>query len=445
MESKVKQMKQRKKSKFTFIPFSRKQKQVLNWWTEDSPHRGNDAIICDGAVRTGKTVIMSMSFVIWAMDTFNASKLGMAGKTIGSFRRNVLFTLKIILRLRGYKVIDHRSDNTITVSKGAVENYFHIFGGKDEKSQDLVQGFTSAGFFFDEVALMPQSFVQQAVARCSEEGRKLWFNCNPDGPFHWFKKEWIDDLVGKNAFRIHFVLKDNPSLSKATIEFYERMFTGIFYDRFILGLWVMAEGVIYSMFNHRSMVVKELPKGVSIIKKWVGIDYGQSNATVYLLVGLGSNEKIYIMDEFYHEGRTEHVQLSPSKYAKAYRKWLIKNGVDGVQVRHEYAYCDPSAKGFMLQLHEEGIRNIRAANNEVIKGIELISSIMDVDMFRIFAHCKKTLAELSAYRWDVKAQEKGEDKPCKENDHAMDAFRYVCNGQRMLLQRLIISKLKKVV
>jgi PBSX family phage terminase large subunit len=435
-----------KKAKFKFVPFSKKQKKVLTWWVpEESPHANKDGIICDGAVRSGKTLIMSLSYVIWAMDTFQYCNFGMAGKTIGSFKRNVWILLRLMLAARGYKVNkipDTDSNNAYCISKGDAENYFYIFGGKDEKSQDLVQGFTAAGFLFDEVTLMPESFVNQCVARCSVDGAKLWFNCNPDGPFHWFKVEWVDKAIERNLVTLHFLLDDNPSLSEKVKQRYKKQFTGVFYQRFILGLWVIAEGVIYSMFQ-QTMILHRVPRGVKIIKKWIGIDYGQSNATVFLLVGLGSDNKLYILDEYYHEGKAAMVQKSPSKYAKDFRKWLIKNGVEGVPVNVEKTFIDPSAKGFMLQLHEEGIRGIFQADNEVLKGIEIVSSIIDNDMLRILSHCEKTIAEFGAYRWDPKAQEKGEDKPIKQFDHAMDALRYVVMGTRMLWQRLIVDNIDK--
>lgn len=426
---------------FKFVPFSTKQKKLLTWWLPESPYHDKDAIIADGAVRSGKTVIMSLSFVLWATANFNGTNFGMAGKTIGSFKRNVWFTLKIMLMGRGFKIykLSEVGDNVFVISKNGVENYFYIFGGKDEKSQDLVQGFTAGGFFFDEVALMPQSFVNQAIARCSEEGSKLWFNCNPDGPFHWFKVEWLDRLEEQNAFRLHFLLDDNPSLSKGKIEQYKRRYRGIFYERFILGLWVMAEGVIYSMFC-REYVIKAIPATVKIIKRWIGVDYGQSNATVFLAIGLGSDNKLYIMDEYYHSGKDAPIQKSPKGYAIDFRKWLIKNGTDEMPMQYEHIFIDPSAKGFMLQLHEEGVRKIRQADNEVLKGLELTSSIIENDMLRILAKCKHTIAEFSAYRWDPKAQEKGMDVPIKQFDHAMDALRYVVNGTRMIWQRMIVEQ-----
>ncbi len=212
-----------------------------------------------------------------------------------------------------------------------------MFGGKDEASQDLVQGLTAAGAFFDEVTLQPESFVNQAVARCSVEGSKLWFNCNPQGPYHYIKVNWIDKAVEKNLFRIHFLMEDNPSLSEKVINRYKKMFSGVFYQRYILGLWVMAEGVIYSMFEPMSMAYRgKLPAGVKINKYWIGVDYGQSNATTFVLVGLGSDGKMYILHEYYHSGKESQVQKSPKTYAKEFKKWLRKCGpVPGVPVKYD--------------------------------------------------------------------------------------------------------------
>jgi PBSX family phage terminase large subunit len=337
------------------------------------------------------------------------------------------------------------SNDAYVISRKGVHNTYYIFGGRDERSQDLVQGFTASGFLFDEVALMPRSFVEQACARCSVDGAKLWFNCNPDGPFHWFKLEWLDKLKEKNALHIHFLMTDNPSLSQKTLDVYKRRYSGIFYDRFILGLWVMAEGVIYSMFK-KSFILHKVPADVKINKRWVGVDYGQANATVFLLIGLGSDNKLYILDEYYHEGKSADVQYSPRGYSKQYFKWLIKNGVEGVPVQREHVFIDPSAKGFITQLREDGERKIREADNEVLKGIEMTSSLLEANMLYVLSKCEYTIREFSAYRWDAKAQtERGEDIPVKQNDHCMDALRYVVNGNRMLLKTLLKTRIQQEV
>ena len=229
---------------FHFSPFSKKQKQVLTWWCKESPVHSKDGIIADGAIRSGKTISMSLSFVMWAMNSFSGNNFAMCGKTIGSFRRNVLFWLKLMLRSRGYSVTDHRADNLLTIRKDGKENYFYIFGGKDERSQDLIQGITLAGVFFDEVALMPESFVNQATGRCSVKGSKFWFNCNPDGPYHWFKVNWIDKCAEKNILYLHFTMDDNLSLDEEIKARYRSMYVGVFFKRYIMGLWAAAEGII---------------------------------------------------------------------------------------------------------------------------------------------------------------------------------------------------------
>ena len=439
-----------KVTRFKFRPFSKKQKKILTWWLHPK-YKDYDAIICDGSIRSGKTLPMSLSFVIWAMQSFSYKNFGMAGKTVGTLKRNVWIQLKFLLAIRGYKVgkMTDSSENSYYIRKGSIINYFYLFGGRDEASQDSVQGFTAAGFLFDEVAIMPKSFVQQAIGRCSEEGAKLWFNCNPDSPYHWFKLEWIDMAEAKNALHLHFLLDDNPSLSDKVKERYMKLYVGIFYQRFILGLWVLAEGIIYSMFRE-SMILKKMPANVKINKKWISIDYGQSNATVFLLLGIGSDNRLYVLDEYYHEGKTSQMQKSPAGYSKDYFKFLKKNGTKEIiddkirlyPVNKDTTFIDPSAKGLIMQLYEDGEKNISPAINKVNEGIELLSSIIDNDMFRILAHCKNTISEFNAYSWDPKAQERGEDKPMKTHDHCMDAIRYFVNGTRKLWQRLIITQPK---
>ena len=248
----------KKKPIFKFKPFSRKQRQVMNWWMSESPVKDFDGIIADGAIRSGKTVAMSLGFVFWAMETFDGQNFIMAGKTISSFKRNVLQNLKLMLTSRGYRWIHHLSGDTpnmLEVTRKGKTNYFYIFGGKDEASQDLVQGITAAGVFFDEVALMPESFVNQATGRCSVAGSKFWFNCNPAGPTHWFKTNWIDKKRDKKLLYLHFTMEDNLSLDAAVKARYQSMYAGVFFLRYIKGLWKVAEGLIYTMCTDRNYYI----------------------------------------------------------------------------------------------------------------------------------------------------------------------------------------------
>lgn len=405
----------KKPALFKFKPFSLKQLKILNWWTEDSPVKDKDGIICDGSVRAGKTVVMSLSFVMWAMETFKEENLGMAGKTIGSFRRNVVTPLKRMLISRGYRVKDHRVDNMLSITRKGVTNYFYIFGGKDEGSQDLIQGITLAGMLFDEVALMPQSFVNQATARCSVDGSKLWFNCNPEGPYHWFKTEYLDQLEEKNMLHLHFTMDDNLSLSERVKERYKRMYSGIFFKRYILGLWVLAEGIIYDMFDKKEHVVKTEQREYE--KYYVSIDYGTQNPTTFGLWGFFDGVW-YKVKEYHHSGR-DGKQKTDVEYSED-----LKEFVGDLDITH--VIVDPSAASFKAQLKKDGFR-VRDANNDVVNGIRNVATALNDGMIKYNDCCEHTIREFSSYVWDEKAANRGEDKPVKENDHHMDGDRYFVN------------------
>ena len=402
---------------FKFQPFSKKQLKVLTWWMNKSPVSNMDGIIADGAIRSGKTLSMSLSYVMWAMSNFNSQNFGMCGKTIGSFRRNVLFWLKLMLKSRGYKVLDHRADTLIEVRKKDITNYFYIFGGKDERSQDLIQGITLAGCFFDEVALMPESFVNQATGRCSVDGSKFWFNCNPDGPYHWFKVNWIDKQIEKNILYLHFTMDDNLSLSEKIKARYRAMYSGVFYQRYIKGLWVVAEGVIYDMFDKTKHIVESI---TDLVKDnyYVSCDYGTQNATVFLLWCKNRQGKWICTKEYYYSGREEVTQKTDTEYADDLKEFLG-------DIKPKAIIIDPSAASFIAELKKRGYR-IKKAKNDVIDGIRFVASLLNKEMIAFSMDCNNTILEFNSYVWDIKASAKGEDKPIKQHDHAMDAVRYFC-------------------
>lgn len=409
----------RKKSRiFRFKPFSPKQLHVLTWWMPGSRYSNRNGIIADGAIRSGKTLSMSLSFVIWAMSTFDGQDLIMAGKTVGSFRRNVLDTLLPMLGSRGYTVSYLRTDNLMTVSRGKVTNYFYIFGGKDEGSQDLVQGLTAAGAFFDEVALMPESFVNQATARCSVDGSKWWFNCNPAGPYHWFKQNWIDKRKQKELVYLHFTMDDNLSLSEKIKARFRSQYSGVFFKRYIHGMWVMAEGVIYDMFDPDVHVYRLDAPLPDIPQYYVSCDYGTQNATVYLLWAKGTDGIWYCLREYYYSGRDESQQKTDSEYADDLTYWL--GGIKPVKV-----VVDPAAASFIAELKKRGFM-VKKARNDVIDGIRYVSSLLSENKIRISDTCVNLIREFASYVWDEKAADRGEDKPVKQFDHALDALRYLC-------------------
>lgn len=409
-----------KRQIFHFKPFSKKQRKILNWWCDSSPVKDKDGIIADGAIRSGKTVCMSLSFVFWAMANYSDQNFAMCGKTIGSFRRNVLMVLKLMLRSRGFTMVDHRTDNLVEISRNGITNHFYIFGGKDESSQDLIQGITLAGVFFDEVALMPESFVNQATGRCSVDGSKYWFNCNPDGPYHWFKLNWLDKAKEKNLLVLHFTMEDNLSLSERIKERYRNMYTGVFFKRYILGLWAMAEGIIYDMFSEERHVKSVLQYARQLIDggRYVSVDYGTQNATVFLLWNKGLDRKWYCIREYYYSGRDKGVQKTDSEYAEDLIKFL-----DGTLVKA--VIVDPSAASFIAELNKRGFIVIQA-DNAVEDGIRLVATLLNTERIVFSQSCRNTIMEFASYIWDPKAAERGEDKPIKQHDHAMDAVRYFC-------------------
>lgn len=262
--------------------FSPKQAEILRFAYNDE-----ETIICDGAVRSGKTIVMTLSFVLWAMTYFNHTNFAICGKTVSNAERNILRPFQQIEGMPftlNYKI----SNRMLTVQSGDKENYFYLFGGKDESSYALIQGLTLAGVLFDEVALMPQSFVDQAIARTlSFANAKIWFNCNPESPNHWFYKEWITNEERKYK-HLHFLMRDNPILTEKEIQRAESLFTGVFYDRYIRGMWVRAEGIIFPEFanNPDRWIIKkeEVPKTFRTVE--VGFDIG-GNGSAYAMTCTG--------------------------------------------------------------------------------------------------------------------------------------------------------------
>lgn len=400
-----------KQAAFRFQPFSRKQKQILTWWLPESGVSDADGIIADGAIRSGKTVCMSLAFIQWSMHSFNGQNFGMCGKTVGSFRRNVLSVLKQMLPARGYTIRDRRTDNLVVISRGSTENYYYIFGGKDEGSQDLVQGITLAGILLDEIVLMPESFVNQATGRCSVDGSKFWCNCNPAGPEHWFKKQWIDERQKRNLLYLHFTMEDNLSLSEQIRARYRAMYTGIFYRRYILGQWCLAEGLVYE-FDPERHVTHDLPE----CGEWyISCDYGTLNPFSAGLWCVRDGVAVRVA-EFYHSGREQQRQLTDEEYYRA-----IEQLAGDRDIRH--IVVDPSAASFIACIRSHKRFSVRKAKNDVMYGIRLTAMMLQAGVIKIGSGCKDAIREFGLYRWD----DKGEvDKPVKENDHAMDDIRYFC-------------------
>ena len=377
---------------------SNKQKKILAF-----PYSRYDALICDGAVRSGKTSIIMWAFVEWAMREFNGQRFGICGKTVDSCTKNLVIPfISMSLAKERYTLRWRRSDKLLEVRRGATTNYFEVFGGRDESSFALIQGRTLAGVFLDEVVLMPQSFVNQALARCSVDGAKLWFSCNPGSPQHWFYTEWIKKAKERNALCLHFSMRDNPALSESTLARYEGMYSGVFYQRYILGQWVLAEGLVYDFGEDN--ITDEVPEHGEY---YMSIDYGTQNpfsCGLWCIVGDHATR----IAEYYYCGRNEQTQKTDEEYCDE-----VERLAKGYKIKR--VIVDPSAASFIVALRKRGFY-VTKANNDVLDGIRRVSGYLKNGKLKIHRSCGHTVEEFGLYRWDDKS---GEDKVIKENDHCL--------------------------
>lgn len=403
----------------TFEKLSKKQKIVFKW-AYKTDHK---AIICDGAVRSGKTICMITSFILWAMKEFNGATFGICGKTVASAERNIIRPIQSVADINHYYKISYtRGNHMLTVESKERRNYFFVFGGKDESSYTLLQGITLSGIFFDEVALMPESFVNQGIARCLSVGKsRYWFNCNPESPAHWFYNEWILKADEINALHVHFLMQDNPILSQEELHEAEIRFSGVFYDRYILGLWTVAEGLIYPNYKdaladppqERDTRCNIMPPSQYVLS----IDYGTLNAfSASLWANYGG--VWYKIQEYYYSGRSTGVQKTDEDYANDLDEFIDPYIPKDGKI---LTIIDPSAASFITLLRRKKRYRVRQADNAVLDGIRETASAMQLGRIKISPSCKCTIREFEGYVWD---DSEAEDRPVKVNDHAMDDMRY---------------------
>ncbi len=399
---------------------SDKQKKILAF-----SYSQYDALICDGAVRSGKTSIMVVAFIDWAMREFSGQRFGICGKTVKSATENMITPyIAMYYAKKRYTLRWRSSKQILEVRRGRKVNFFEVFGGRDESSFALIQGRTLAGVLLDEVVLMPESFVNQALARCSVEGSRTWFSCNPDHPKHWFKENWIDKREEHNALYLHFEMTDNPSLSAKKLAWYQSTYTGVFYDRYVRGLWVAAEGLVYPMFDAERHIIKGNPPETDG-DYYVSSDYGIQNPNVFLLWRREKGSKRWIcLKEDYYSGREEKKQLTNSQLVDRLDAMLGS-------IRPKRVIIDPSAASMKAELHRRGYHT-QDANNTVLEGISDVCSMLGAGNLAFMPCCENTIKEFGAYLWDAKAIDRGEDAPLKESDHCQDAIRYLVKTLRLV-------------
>jgi PBSX family phage terminase large subunit len=393
-------------------------------WTHLPKYRNKRAIICDGSVRSGKTVSMIIGFIHWAMRFFNDKNFGICGKTVASACRNIITPLLSMPDIIDYydEVTYRRSDSLLIIRSGEKTNRFYIFGGKDESSFALIQGITLAGVLFDEVALMPRSFVDQAIARTlSEPMRRYWFNCNPDSSEHWFYKEWICNTKGKKALHLHFTLHDNPTLLLSEIAEIESTWTGVFYERYILGLWVLAEGLVYPNFNKKLHIVPDTVPEPDSGEWFISCDYGTVNPCSFGLWHIDGSGHALRVREYYYDARKEGMSRTDEEHYAA----LVELAGELLPYIHA-VIVDPSAASFITCIYRHGDFRVWKADNRVIDGIRDTAALLSLGYIHICESCKDIIREFGLYRWDDKHTDK--DTVLKINDHAMDDMRYFVRG-----------------
>jgi len=401
--------------------------------------------IADGPVRAGKTVANNVRWLEW-IEAGPRGALLMVGKTYRTLKRNVLDDLAALLGPKRW--VHNKSEGEVRVRTSWGWRTIYLAGANDERAEEKIRGMTLAGAYLNEVSLYPESVFNQILARCSIPGAKIFGDTNPDSPYHWLYRKFLsrEDLIREGRLRrFRYRLEDNPYLDREYIEHLKRVYVGLWYKRFILGEWVVAEGAIYDQFEEDKHVTDSLPE---MIRFWVSVDYGTTNPTVFLLVGEGVDECLYVVSEYRWDSSKTGYQKTDLQYADDMRLWLRDQTVSlrnqgvipfGAEVVPERIYVDPSAASFIVQLHRSGLKVV-AADNTVIDGIRSVAALLYTGRLKIHKSCQGLIEEIVAYVWDPKAQEQGRDEPLKQKDHGPDALRYAVNGTRHIWMRWLSTK-----
>ncbi|MDC2953377.1 PBSX family phage terminase large subunit [Streptomyces gilvifuscus] len=377
----------------------------------------------EGAVSSGKTIASAWAWMVFVPQASTTGELVMIGKTKDSLYRNVLQPMmnpEIFGELAAQ----------VEYTPGAVTcrifgRLVHVIGANDIKSENKIRGMTCAGAYVDEATLLPEPFWDMLLTRMRAPGARIYASTNPDSPAHWLKAQFIDNPIRRAAMKVFsFVLDDNVHLDHEYVEHTKASFSGLFYKRFILGEWCVAEGAIYSMFDEPRHVVDIVPT----IERWIalGVDYGTANPLHAILVGLGIDGRLYVTSEWRYDGRASMHQLTDAEYSEQIRGWLSTLRPPGALttgVQPQYVVVDPSAASFIQQLHRDRLTPY-PADNSVLDGIRTVSSLLATGRLLVHRSCTELIKEIQGYVWDPKAALLGEDKPLKLNDHGVDALRY---------------------
>lgn len=386
-----------------------------------------------GAVRSGKTIASLLAFLLAIAVAPQSGLIIVVGRSLQTIERNVIEPLQdgLIFGRFAAAVQHTRGSTTATILGRTV----HLIGAADARAEGRLRGLTAALAYVDEATLIPVEFWTQLLARLSVPGARLFATTNPDSPRHWLKSDYLDREADLNMRSWHFRLTDNHTLEPSYISDLHAEYVGLWRRRMIDGAWVIAEGAIYDMLDEARHVVDSLPE----ITRWLscGIDYGTTNDFVALLVGLGSDRRLYVAAEYRHASRIAHRSMTDSEYDTAVRAFLQQH-----RAAPDWIVVDPSAASFIEQLHRTGMPNLAPADNGVSDGIRTVASLLSAGRLKIHASCEGLLKELTAYSWDPKASDRGDDAPLKVDDHGPDALRYAIRTTEALWRPIVPTHLE---
>lgn len=377
--------------------------------------------IWSGAVRSGKTIASLLRWLEYVHRAPAGGALVVSGKTLDTVGRNVFGPLQdpAITGPAAAHVQYTRGASTATILGRQVE----VITANDARAEGRLRGLTAAGAYVDELTLMPEQFFTQLLARLSVPGAKVLCTTNPDGPGHWVRKKFLLREHELDLRSWSFALDDNPALDPAYLANLKAEYTGLWYKRFIQGLWVQAEGAVYDAWDETRHVVKTLPN----IVEWIscGVDYGTTNPFAALMLGLGDDGRLYFTREFRYDSKLARRALTDAEYSARLRAWLAQGPFP------RYVVVDPSAASFRVQLHHDGITST-LADNEVLPGIRTFASLLATDQLRVHESCVGLIEEMPGYAWDDKKALEGEDVPIKAGDHSLDGGRYALHTTKSI-------------
>ena len=375
--------------------------------------------LLEGSVSSGKTWISLVLWGFWLATMPQNQLYLMCGKSLTTLKRNCLIPLEAMF-----------GQSNFSFSTSAKEAYLFgrrilLEGANDARSEGKIRGLTLQGAYCDELTLFPKDFFVMLLSRLRVPGAKLIATTNPDSPEHWLKKEYIDRMAELDMLTMRFLLDDNTTLDRQYVESVKKEYTGVFYNRFILGEWAIAEGLIYPQFDREKHIEqRDNPQG----EWYISVDYGTLNA---FSAGLWCYDgtTAYRAAEYYYSGRETRKQLTNAQYLQRIQQLAVSHKIECVIV-------DPSAASFIAELRNADF-TVRKGKNAVVDGIRRVSSALQAGKLQFSPDCKGCIREFGLYRWDESCSE---DRPIKENDHAMDDVRYFVNtimGEEASISRVI--------